>query len=44
MFKFILGVIATLAILYPASTKTIFSNLVDSTHSVATQTLKEAQK
>ena len=44
MFKFILGVIATLAILYPAATKEIFGVAVDKTNSVATSVIKENTK
>jgi hypothetical protein len=36
MSKFILGVIVTLAILYPAVTKTVLNGAVDTTHTVVT--------
>ena len=44
MFKFILGVMATLAILYPATTKELFGKAVDTTNSVATGVIKEGAK
>ncbi len=44
MFKFLLGVIATLAILYPAATTEIFGAAVDKTNSVATGVIKESTK
>jgi hypothetical protein len=41
MKNFILGVVATLAVLYPAMTKTFFSNAVDTTHNVVTHALED---
>jgi len=41
MFNFALGVIVTLAILYPTTTKQIFGAAVDAAHSVAASNLKE---
>jgi hypothetical protein len=43
MGKFILGVVVTLAVLYPAVTKDLFGTSVDTTHRVVTDVLKEAQ-
>lgn len=40
MGKFILGVVATLAVLYPAVTKNVFSHAVDTTHDVVTTTIE----
>jgi hypothetical protein len=44
MSKFILGVVVTLAILYPAVTKDLFGKAVDTTNSVATNVIKESAK
>lgn len=44
MGKFLLGVILTLAILYPAVTKDLFGRAVDTTNAVATGAIKEANK
>ena len=41
MKSFILGVIVTLAVLYPAITKTVLSNAVDTTHTVVTNVLDQ---
>ncbi len=41
MSKFILGIVVTLAVLYPAVTKTIFSKAVDTTHTVVTKTIED---
>jgi hypothetical protein len=41
MGKFFLGVIVTLAVLYPAVTKTVFGKAVDTTHNVVTTTIDE---
>jgi hypothetical protein len=41
MTNFFLGVIVTLAVLYPVMTKTIFSNAVDTTHNVVTHVLED---
>ena len=43
MGKFILGIIVTLAVLYPAITKTLLANAVDTTHNVVTTTMEKAQ-
>jgi len=43
MGKFILGVVVTLAVLYPAVTKNIFGNAVDTTNSVVTTTINNAK-
>ena len=43
MFNFILGVIVTLAVLYPAVTKTFLSNAVDTTHEVVISTMEKTQ-
>ncbi len=40
----ILGVILTLAVLYPAVTKDVFGRFVDTTHQVTTGVIKEAGK
>jgi hypothetical protein len=44
MGNFILGVLITLAILYPAVTKEWFGKAVDTTNSVATSVIKENTK
>lgn len=41
MFNFALGVIVTLAILYPSTTKYYFGAAVDAAHSIAAPNLKE---
>jgi hypothetical protein len=41
MTKFILGVVATLAIMYPAVTKSFFSEVVDTTNTVVTTTISK---
>ena len=41
MGKFILGIIVTLAVLYPAVTKNIFGRAVDTTHDVVTTTIEK---
>lgn len=41
MFNFALGVIVTLAILYPSTTKHYFGAAVDAVHSIAAPNLKE---
>jgi hypothetical protein len=43
MGKFILGVVITLAVLYPAVTKNIFGNAVDTTNAVVTTTINNAK-
>ena len=43
MSKFILGVVVTLAVLYPAMTKNIFGQAVDTTHTVVTTTIEKNQ-
>jgi hypothetical protein len=44
MGKFILGVIVTLAVLYPAITKTYFGKAVDTTHEVVTTVIDKEGK
>jgi len=44
MSKFILGVVVTLAVLYPAVTKNIFGTAVDTTHTVVTTTLEKGAR
>ena len=44
MFNFALGVIVTLAILYPSTTKHYFGAAVDAAHSIAAPNLKEKDK
>lgn len=39
MLKFFLGVVVTLAVLYPDSTKRLFNDAVDTTSSVVKETL-----
>ena len=41
MLNFALGVIVTLAILYPSTTKQYFSAAVDAAHGIAAPNLKE---
>ena len=41
MSKFILGVVVTLAVLYPAVTKHYFGAAVDSTHTVVTNVMEK---
>ena len=41
MFNFALGVIVTLAVLYPSTTKHYFSAAVDAAHGIAAPNLKE---
>jgi hypothetical protein len=41
MTKFLLGVLVTLAVLYPAMTKAYFGRAVDSTNSVVTNVLEK---
>jgi hypothetical protein len=43
MGKFILGVVVTLAVLYPTVTKNIFGNAVDTTNRVVTTTINNAK-
>lgn len=43
MGKFILGVIATLAVIYPTVTKNMFGNAVDTTHTIVTTTLEKSK-
>lgn len=43
MLKFILGVVATLAVLYPAVTKDLFSDAVDVTHTTVTNVMEKAK-
>ena len=44
MSKFLLGVAVTLAILYPAVTKELFSKAVDTTNAAATNVIRETTK
>jgi hypothetical protein len=41
MSKFILGVIVTLAVIYPAVTKNIFGTVVDTTHNTVTTVIEK---
>jgi hypothetical protein len=43
MGKFILGVVVTLAVLYPAVTKVMLSNAVDTTHDVVTNVMEKSK-
>lgn len=43
MLKFILGVVATLAVLYPAVTKDMFGSAVDTTHDTVTTVMERAR-
>jgi hypothetical protein len=43
MGKFILGIVCTLAVLYPAVTKAYFSKAVDTTHHVVTGAIENAK-
>jgi hypothetical protein len=43
MTKFILGVVATLAVLYPAVTKELFGTAVDATNSTVTTVMDKAK-
>ena len=43
MGKFILGIVVTLAVLYPAVTKNLFANAVDTTNTVVTATMDRAK-
>ena len=43
MGKFILGVVVTLAVLYPAVTKNLFASAVDTTNTVVTTTIEKAK-
>ena len=44
MGKVLLGVVLTLAVLYPAVTKELFGRAVDTTNAVATGVIKETTK
>ncbi len=44
MAKILLGVVLTLAVLYPAVTKELFGRAVDTTNAVATGVIKETTK
>jgi hypothetical protein len=44
MTNFFLGVVVTLAVLYPAMTKNIFSSAVDTTHTVVTHVMEDSSK
>ena len=41
MKGFILGVVVTLAVLYPSVTKVILANTIDTTHSVVTNVIDQ---
>lgn len=41
---FVIGAVTVLAILYPDVTKAVFGKLVDTTHTVTTNALKEEVK
>jgi hypothetical protein len=41
MKAFILGVVVTLAVLYPSVTKVILGNTIDTTHSIVTNVLDQ---
>lgn len=43
MKGFILGIVATLAVLYPSVTKTVLSNAIDTTHTVVTNVIDQNQ-
>jgi hypothetical protein len=43
MLKFLLGVFVTLAVLYPAVTKSLVGNAVDTTHTVVTNVMEKAK-
>lgn len=43
MGKFILGVLVTLAVLYPATTKVFMAKAVDTTHEVVTNAMEKSQ-
>lgn len=43
MKGFILGIVVTLAVLYPAVTKSILSSTVDTTHTVVTEVLNSQE-
>jgi hypothetical protein len=43
MIKFFLGVVTTLAIMYPTVTKDMFASAVDTTNSVVTTTLDRSK-
>lgn len=44
MFKFLLGVIVTLAFVYPDNTKAVLSKAVDATHNIVSGAAQEIQK
>lgn len=44
MKMFVIGAVTVLAILYPDVTKAVFGKLVDTTHTVTTNALKEEVK
>ena len=43
MTKFILGIVVTLAVLYPAVTKDLFGTAVDVTHTTVTNAMEKAK-
>jgi hypothetical protein len=44
MKMFVIGAVTVLAVLYPDVTKAVFGKLVDTTHTVTTNALKEPIK
>jgi hypothetical protein len=44
MKMFVIGAVTVLAVLYPEVTKSVFGRLVDTTHTVTTNALKEPIK
>jgi hypothetical protein len=43
MLKFVAGIVVTLAVLYPAVTKSLFSDTVDVTHTTVTNVMEKAK-
>jgi hypothetical protein len=43
MLKFVAGIVVTLAVLYPAVTKSMFSDAVDVTHTTVTNVMEKAK-
>ena len=43
MGKFFLGVVVTLAVIYPAVTKNMFGKAVDTTHNIVTTTIEDSK-
>lgn len=44
MKYFLLGVVVTLAVLYPTVTKNLFGNVVDTAHTVTTNVINNADQ